>query len=351
MHLATQAGQAVPPGHLATTFTCCTMNFENGTLKAPLRYRPLKSNFHQPAVNLSSMDRNECNEIEDLVERKHWVFRYTKIRDTKLCAWVSTFHPQNLTCQIVGSDKRGAYNIVCKVRFDGTGEAWAVRFPQGSKNHSIWDEKFEAEVATINAVRSQTDIPIPEIKAWGLARDNELGLGPFMMSAWVDGTKLNEILKPENTSQERMVHENITDTTIERLWRQIARFMLQLSRINFDHIGSCTAVRRRPLTIKSHHILESGVDISCKFIAITLFTNAQAPIQALPTPPSHHLSTTSRPSLTTIYDNYMSSSIPLMMKKMQDRNSSTGTSFENLCLVSFSLITALSSSSPTTSAQ
>lgn len=224
---------------------------------------------------VSFMDRNECREIEDRAARLQWVLRYTEIRQTKLCAWVSTFHPQNLTCQTEGrdsrSDKRGSYNIVCKVRFDKTGETWAVRFPQSGK-HPICDEKLEAEVAAIDIVRGQTDIPVPEIKAWGLARDNELGLGPFVLSTWVDGISLHDVLtQDEDPSRGGRMMRKIANSTIERLWRQIARFMLQLSQISFDHIGSCTSTPRRPLTIKSHHIQESGVEISCKCARLTLY--------------------------------------------------------------------------------
>ncbi|KAF2207364.1 hypothetical protein CERZMDRAFT_115222 [Cercospora zeae-maydis SCOH1-5] len=222
------------------------------------------------------MDRNECREVEDRAARWQWVLRYTEIRKTKLCAWVSTFHPQNLTCQTDGpdsrSDKRGSYGIVCKIRFDVTGETWAVRFPQGGSD-SISDEKLEAEVAAINLVRRQTDIPIPEIKGWGLARDNELGLGPFMLSTWVDGISLYDILTQDEAScQGRMIRATVTDATIEHIWRQIARFMLQLSQISFDYIGSCTTTPRRPLTIKSYHIRESGVDIPCP--VSTTFTSS-----------------------------------------------------------------------------
>lgn len=36
---------------------------------------------------------------------------------------------------------------------------------------------------------------MPEIKVWGLSHQNELGLGPFIISAWVDEIILGDILK------------------------------------------------------------------------------------------------------------------------------------------------------------
>ncbi|THW50972.1 hypothetical protein D6D21_01689 [Aureobasidium pullulans] len=200
------------------------------------------------------MDRNEICDLEDRVARWEWVVKYTEIRRTKLCKWVSNFHPGQLKCRTDGPDasfdKRGSYNIVCKVIFDKTGEVWAVRFPQLGKG-LISDEKVMSEVAAIETVRKHTDIPMPEIIRWGLSADNDLGLGPFIISTWLDGISLGDVLAlPDN---DRMLRGDLSDATIEHIWRQIARFMFQLSCIDFDHIGSCSATPQRPLTIKSNH--------------------------------------------------------------------------------------------------
>ncbi|SMR54615.1 unnamed protein product [Zymoseptoria tritici ST99CH_3D1] len=210
------------------------------------------------------MDRNECRGIEHKALHLPWVRKYMEIRETKLCDWVSTFHPERLNCHTVEpsatTDSRGAFNIVCKIKFDTTGETWAVRFPQHSIDLSISDEKVEAEVAAINIVREQTDIPVPEIKAWGLARDNPLGLGAFMISAWVDGIPAaDNLIKARGPGVSRLIDEDVSVTTLEHLWRQIARFILQMSRINFDVIGSCSKPSRRPWTLKLYDIMESGV--------------------------------------------------------------------------------------------
>lgn len=230
--------------------------FSNHDLDLPCRVR---------ASSFFLMDANEICEIEDDKARWLWVLKYTESRETTLCEWVSDFHPRKLKCEIYGpdarSDRRGAYNIVSKVHFHETNETWAVRFPQNG-NGPISDEKLEAEVAAINIVRRYTDIPIPDIKAWGYAHENKLGLGPFLISAWVDGICLVDFL-PSKDGATRLLRDDIPDSTIQRLWRQIARFMLQLSRINFDYIGSCTTTPRRPLSIKSHQILEDGVELFC----------------------------------------------------------------------------------------
>lgn len=213
------------------------------------------------------MDRNECCEIEGLAASRPWAVKFTEVRGTMLCDWVSIFHPERLKCQIdpdIRSDKCGSYNWVCKVSFVETGEAWAVRFPRGGKV-LLPDEKVEAEIAAIEIIRQHTDIPVPDIKAYGLSCDNPLGLGPFIISDWINGISLGDILKQPldcGSSPGRLIREDYPEESMAFLWRQIARFTLQLSRINFNHIGSCTEKPHRPLTMKSHHILESGgVDI------------------------------------------------------------------------------------------
>jgi hypothetical protein len=62
-------------------------------------------------------------------------------------------------------DSKGAYNMNCKVKFT-TGEKWMVRFPTAG-NIINADRKVEIEVATMNLIRQQTTMPVPEVKAWG----------------------------------------------------------------------------------------------------------------------------------------------------------------------------------------
>lgn len=42
------------------------------------------------------------------------------------------------------------------------------------------DEKVEIEVAPVKLIHQQTNMPIPDIKAWGSATDNPLGIGPLL---------------------------------------------------------------------------------------------------------------------------------------------------------------------------
>lgn len=209
------------------------------------------------------MDECEFRDAEEWEQKLRWVHKLSKTWGTKLCSWVSSFHPEQLECHMTSTTERkrtiqsqGAYNTVSKIRFDKTGETWAVRFPVLGKASA--DEKVEAEVAAIEHIRKHTDIPVPEIKKWGLSHENELGLGAFIISVWVDGISLGDALRDDPHTISRLITKKNDLSTLRHVWRQIARFMLQLSRINFDHIGSCTATSRRPLTQRAANILQNG---------------------------------------------------------------------------------------------
>ncbi|KAI0869842.1 kinase-like domain-containing protein [Hypoxylon argillaceum] len=137
-------------------------------------------------------------------------------------------------------------NWICKVIFANEGKC-IVQFPRGNKVKNP-DKRVEIEAATMSLIRQQTEIPIPEVKAWGLASDNILGIGPFIMTTFVEGDKI---------------------------CRQIARFMLQLSQLDFAHISSLSrtsqsnskyaaTIHAWPITWKAHETLNvGGVDLFC----------------------------------------------------------------------------------------
>ncbi|KAI1820752.1 hypothetical protein F4861DRAFT_533465 [Xylaria intraflava] len=201
-----------------------------------------------------------------------WIRKYDKARAEQLTDWVSTLHENHLPCKLATHklhDSRGAYNISCKVIFDN-GEKWMVRFPMVGKVMTA-DEKVEIEVATMELIRERTSIPIPDIKAWGLAADNPLGIGPFIILEFIDGVGVNKIL--QNTDA-RIMKDGVSEDVIEAIFRQTIRFQLQLRELNFPRIGSLTSssstrepgvaatIHSRPLTQKAHDTYQDGgVDI------------------------------------------------------------------------------------------
>jgi len=226
------------------------------------------------------MDWDERAEIENRAASFIWMDQFMKCRGERLTSWVSTFHKDNLPCRLandkVSDDLRGSFNWTCKVLFTD-GEQWMVRFPRGGKVKNA-DEKVEIEVATMNILYQQTDIPIPEVKAWGLAADNKLGLGPFIITSFIKGVSLGDILQDPESPDARLIRGDISKGDIETIYRQIAHFMLQLSKLNFSKIGSLSresrksdgshaaTIHSRPMTWKAHEILNvGGVDVFCMF--------------------------------------------------------------------------------------
>lgn len=85
------------------------------------------------------------------------------------------------------------------------------------------------------------------------------------MMDYIDGVSLSETLRGSNTERpSRVMREDISDSDIECICRQLANFLLQLFRLHFDHIGSLPSPRTKaqspttpqPLTYKAHGILE-----------------------------------------------------------------------------------------------
>jgi len=225
------------------------------------------------------MDWNKCAQVENLSTALDWFHKFQRCRGERLTSWVSSFHPSHLPCSLangnIAEDKRGSFNWTCKVVFDN-GEAWMVRFPVDGKVKNA-DEKVEIEVATMQVIREHTDIPVPEVKAWGLASDNKLELGPFIITPFIEGVSLVDVLRDQNDQESRMMREDVEDADIQTIYQQIAHFMLQLSKLNFPRIGSLSSkshnddgtnfaatICSRPLTWKAHEILNvGGVDVFC----------------------------------------------------------------------------------------
>ncbi|KUJ09775.1 uncharacterized protein LY89DRAFT_276977 [Mollisia scopiformis] len=220
------------------------------------------------------MDDDEILYINTMMHSTLWL---AKCRH-QIPAWVSEFHPQKLPCKLLHDtnkhDRHGSYNWLVQVVFENA-EEWIVRFPKGTKVRYP-DEKVEAEVSTLKLIRDKTDIPVPEVKAWGVAEDNILGLGSFIMMSVIKGTSLDSILLKSEPGA-RGMRQDISDEVVAIIYRQVARFMLQLFKLDFARIGSLSeppagtvdigyaaSVHSRPFTWRAHEMLVlCGVDTYC----------------------------------------------------------------------------------------
>lgn len=218
------------------------------------------------------MDWDERFELDNNAAFLSWIRKYDEARGSRLTGWISSLHPNRLPCKLMTDkmeDSRGAFNMNCKVKFDND-EKWIVRFPMVGKviNH---DEKVEIEVATMELIRQQTTIPIPDVKAWGLAADNPLGTGPYIIMNFVEGVSVSKILQNPDA---RIMREDVSEKVLEVILRQTINFLLQIRKLDFSRIGSLTSgstaaedgfaasIHARPLTQKAHEfLLQGGIDV------------------------------------------------------------------------------------------
>ncbi|KAI2699397.1 hypothetical protein CBS147332_8283 [Penicillium roqueforti] len=221
-------------------------NYHCIQLAQPLSKVVSGAHTHPQTSNLLDvMDTNALIDIVHEVQGQIWVDRVNETyRTGHLCQWVSTFHPDKLPCQLDGTFHHGAFNAGMKMVFsDNT--TWMVRFPRvGMICNDYADEKVAME---------------------GPAASNPLGLGPFIIVDFVNGVSLSDLLRDPNAERPtRFMREDISDNDIEVIYRQMAKFLLQLFKLDFEQIGSLPNPKSQgttppqPLTSKAHSILQNG---------------------------------------------------------------------------------------------
>ncbi|KAJ0165521.1 putative MFS-type transporter [Colletotrichum tanaceti] len=211
----------------------------------------------EPDERIELVQRRRGELWEDQLNEAH--------RSGKLYEWVSGFHPDRTPCRLASQDLcYGSYNAGLEILFDD-GTKWLLRLPRVGKVHDEYaGEKVATEVAIIHLVRRETKIPVPEIKGWGIAAQNPLELGPFMIMDYIQGGVSLDKLLNDPDSGTRLLRKDLSDEEMETIYRQFAGFLLQLFKLDFDHIGAPESPNpnlhfpTRPLTWKAHDILHTG---------------------------------------------------------------------------------------------
>ncbi|KAJ9244681.1 hypothetical protein DTO207G8_2254 [Paecilomyces variotii] len=158
---------------------------------------------------------------------------------------------------------KGSFNFSFRFSFSDGGPDAIIRFPKPGHTATAYrDEKVTNEVQIMEYLRQNTDIPVPRIHSWGLIAESPQQLGPFVIMDYVDGELLSTILKQPD--QEDVVsNPNIDNTVLEKIYHQIAYYMLQLSQLTFTHIGAISKdhasdtwhVAGRPLTYNMNELV------------------------------------------------------------------------------------------------
>lgn len=111
-------------------------------------------------------------------------------------------------------------------------------------------------------LRQNTTIPIPRVHCWGLTADSPHHFGPFIIMEYVEGKLLSTVLKkPMESDQEDVVLDpGIDDAVLNPIYRQIAGYLLQFSKLPFSRIraisrdGAAWSVAKRPLTYNMNEL-------------------------------------------------------------------------------------------------
>lgn len=208
-------------------------------------------------------------------EETIWLKKLNETRfNGSLCSWISTLHPQKLPCRTVKGEPcngewgwiNGSFNFCQKLIFDDD-TCWILRLPRiANVSPQYADEKTMMETVAFHLIREKTSIPVPAVRAWGLSKDNPLGLGPFILMDFINGISLKDVFADKQTG---LLKESIPDEDVERIYRKMAQYMLELFQIDFSQIGSLPTPRQpectlpaEPLTFKANTTIhDGGVDV------------------------------------------------------------------------------------------
>ncbi|KAK2035571.1 hypothetical protein LX32DRAFT_633327 [Colletotrichum zoysiae] len=157
-----------------------------------------------------------------------------------LARFVAQRRGKGRATEVVGYLK-GAFNLGFRIRFEDDGPDAVIRFPKpGHISKALLEEKLVNEVRAIGFIRQNTTIPVPFVHAWGLTHESPRQLGPFIIMDFVQGTLASRVLqKPtDDDQQELILNPDLDASLLDKFYRQVAGYMLQLSRLRFKRIGA-----------------------------------------------------------------------------------------------------------------
>lgn len=160
---------------------------------------------------------------------------------------------------------RGSYNAIFHLEYtDGA----AIMRVALRGNNAFADEKVRVEVATLRYIEKMTSIPVPHVYHWGTAAENPLELGPFIIMDYIPHDRhLDAVLRNPTIDEKANTTDldpNIPKDKLERMYRQVASIMLQLSSLEMPRIGSLQqhgdsfVVGGRPLTQEMNDLVVLG---------------------------------------------------------------------------------------------
>ncbi|KAJ4349327.1 uncharacterized protein N0V89_007941 [Didymosphaeria variabile] len=235
------------------------------------------------------------DELAEKLGDDQWDEWKTKVLDAKeeIAAFVASRRPGR------GAEVldwfQGSFNFCLQIMYnDGTPDV-IIRFP-GPGHTTFRDEKIRNEVQVIQFLHESTSIPVPRLFSWGLTEDSPQHLGPFMISEFVEGVHLSDVLK--DTADPKRLHLNpdIDRNILDNVYNQMADIMLELYNVDFDRIGAISkdtssgswSVTERPLTYTMNELATTAF-FPVEDFPSTTFTSTSDYFQYLMTEHKTHL--------------------------------------------------------------
>ncbi|KIW79542.1 hypothetical protein Z517_06154 [Fonsecaea pedrosoi CBS 271.37] len=190
---------------------------------------------------------------------------------------------------------KGSFNFSFRVSFRD-GQDVIIRFPK--PGHTAFrEEKVTNEFRVMEYLRQNTTIPVPCVHRWGLTKESPRQLGPFIIMDLIDGTLLSTMLKQPDTP-DLVLDPNVDNALLDKVYRQIAGFLLQLSELRFSKIG---AISKEDHTSNTWHVVARPLTYDMNELA----TVAGYPGDQFPTEPfdrtSDYLTSVAKEHMTHLW--------------------------------------------------
>ncbi|TAQ91380.1 hypothetical protein B7494_g338 [Chlorociboria aeruginascens] len=213
----------------------------------------------QTALFIILMDFDEIAEASHEASCNAWFDLYDSLQGAPLSKFVSKFRDHQQCWQ--QSIDCGSFNFCCRFAF-ADGVQWMLRFPMPGRVMYL-AEQVKRELGPKKYILEKTKIPTPKLIAYGM--EDDLGLGPFVITEFIKGKTLDKLWK-ENPEEPRSgLRSDIDEKVQEIVYRQVANILLELAEHKFDRIGSLSfddggsySVTARPLTLKMNEVARVG---------------------------------------------------------------------------------------------
>lgn len=202
---------------------------------------------------------DETKETDGDDECKAWLSILFDLK-AELAQFVATRRTGEGSGKYVGFLK-GSFNFSFRFSFDDGAPDAIIRFPKPGHTATAYrDEKVTNEIQVMEYLRQNTTIPIPRVLSWGLTAESPCQLGPFIIMDYVEGVLLSTILKQPDR-EDLILDPDIDNNVLDKIYRQISHYMLQLSQLKFPRIGAISKdasgtwhVAGRPLTYNMNEL-------------------------------------------------------------------------------------------------